>query len=151
MRYYLMEQNSTILLPAVPKGDNPELVLASDLRRYSDIDYDARGELISNRLKLLMERYLPKYDFIPIVYLEKDKLEQMVFWRFKPSHYTDYQATFRSDGLVSHISFTNNQAPVVFTARSPRGIRSIVVRMAVAESTLRRCIFGLKFTKLNDS
>jgi len=151
MRYYVMEPTGTILLPAVPKGENPEIVLASDLNRFSDIDYDLRSELISDRLKLLMERYLPRYDFRPVVYLEKAKLAQMVFWRFKPPHYADYQATFRSDGVLAHISFFHNKAPVVFTAQSPRGIRSIAVRMAVAESTLRRGIFGVKFSQISEA
>jgi hypothetical protein len=150
MRYYAMEPTGSFLLPAVPKGVNAMAVEASDLKRYSGIDYDARSELISDRLKLLMERYLPRYDYQPVVYVDRDRNEQLRFWRFRPGHYTDCQATFRSDGVVSHISFPNNDAPVVFTARSARGVRSIVVRLAVVESCLRRNMFGLKFTKVND-
>jgi len=150
MRYYVMEPaGGTVLLPTAPKGEDTDVVLASDLSRFSGIDYDARSELISERLKLLIEQFMPEYDFEPIVYYDRTKDEQMVFWWFSPALYTDYQATFRNDGAVLHIDFSHNHAPIVFTAQSPRGIRSIVVRMAVVESALRRSILGLKFTKVN--
>jgi uncharacterized protein YjbI with pentapeptide repeats len=151
MRYYVMEPTGNVLLPAAPKGKNAEIVLAANLSRFSGIDYDARNELISDRFKLLMEQYLTEYDYQPVVFFDKEKEEQLIFWRFRPDHYTNYQATFRSDGVVSSISLFDNNAPVVFTARSPRGVRSIVVRIAVTESALRRGFFGVKFTKVSDS
>jgi hypothetical protein len=143
-----MEQLGNVLLPSVPKGENAEVILASNLSRFNEIDYDARSELISERLKLLMTLYMPKYEFNPVVYLDNAKEEQMIFWRFRPPLYTDYQGKYRNDGILSHIVFNNDRLPIVFTARSPKGVRSIVVRMAVAESVLRRCILGLKFTKV---
>jgi uncharacterized protein YjbI with pentapeptide repeats len=148
MRYYVMEPLGNTVLPAAPKGENAEVVKVSGVSQFSEIDYDSRSELISDRLKLLMEMYLPKYDFEPVVYLDQPKGEQMVFWRFRPPHYDNYQATYRSDGIISHITFLDNNAPVMFTARSPKGICSIVVRMAVAESALRRGFLGVKFTKV---
>jgi len=151
MRYYVMEPLGNALLPAAPKGEGSAVVKASDLSRFCEIDYDSRSELISDRLKLLMERYMPKYDFQPVVFLDVEKKEQSVFWRFRPPSYAEFEATFRSDGIISQITFHNNDAPIVFTARSPRGARSIAVRMAVAESTLRRCILGVKFTKINEA
>jgi hypothetical protein len=150
MRYFVMEALGEIILPSAPKGENAEVVGAADLDRFGEVDYDSRNELISDRLKLLMERFMPKYDFRPVVFLDIEKQEQLVFWRFRPPLYENYQVTFRNDGLVSHITFPDNNAPIVFTARSPRGVRSIVVRMAVAESTLRRCILGLKFNKVTE-
>ena len=151
MRYYVMEALGKILLPLAPKGEDAAVVRASDLSRFGEIDYDSRSELISDRLKMLMERYMPKYDFQPVVYMDTEKQEQSVFWRFRPLTYGDYEATYRNDGIISQIVFPNNNAPIVFTARSPKGVRSIAVRMAVAESTLRRCILGLKFTKINET
>jgi hypothetical protein len=145
-----MEALENTFLPTVPKGENAEVVKASDLSRFNEIDYDSRNELISDKLKLLIEQYMPKYDFQPVVYLDVEKKEQVVFWRFRPPVYEDYQAVYRNDGIVSHIDFHNNNAPIMFTTRSPKGVRSIAVRMAVAESTLRRCILGLKFTKITE-
>ncbi|MCL1976455.1 MAG: hypothetical protein FWG61_09890 [Firmicutes bacterium] len=148
MRYYVMESPENASLPTIPKGESAQVVMAHDLYKYYDIDYDARNELISDRFKLLLERFLLKYDFKPVVYLDRDKEEQLVFWRFMPPLYNDYQAVYRNDGLLYSIAFVNNDAPIVFSARSPKGVRSIAVRMAVAESALRRAILGVKFTKI---
>jgi len=143
-----MEPLGNMLLPAAPNSENAGIVMASDLNRFNEFDYDARSELISERLKSLMELYMPKYDFKPVIYWDTAKKEQAIFWRFRPPFYEEYQATYRNDGIVSYISLPNNSAPIVFTARSPKGIQSIVVRMAVAESALHRSILGLKFTRL---
>jgi len=143
-----MEPVGNTLLPTPPKGTSTDVVLATDLIRFSEIDYDERSELISDELKLLMEMYLPRYDFKPVVYLGKEKDERIIFWHFRPPVYEDFQAMFRSDGIVSSIEFANTNAPIVFTVRSPKGKRSIVVRLAVAESALRRSIFGVKFTQV---
>ena len=150
MRYYVMEEFGNVSLPTVPKGEDAEVVISSELERFSEIDFDPHGELVSDRLKLLLERYMPKYDFQPVVFLDTKKQAQMVFWRFTPPDFDGYKAEFRNDGVISHISFLSDDFPIVFTARSPRGVRSVVVRMAVAESTLRRSILGLKFTKVLD-
>jgi len=150
MRYFVMEPLGNTLLPTAPKGGDAEVIVTSNLSRFEEIDYDARSELISDRLKLLMEMYMPKYDFSPVVYLDTAKEEQMVFWRFRPPQYDDYEASYRNDGTVSHIAFRDDRYPIAFTARSPRGKRSIIVRLAVAESALRRCILGLKFTRVTD-
>ena len=151
MRYFVMEPQGDILLPTAPKGEEAEVVLSSDLSRFYEIDYDARSELISERLRLLIELYMPRYKFRPVVYIDQPKEEQLVFWRFRPPPYMEeYQATYRSDGIISHFVAPNNDAPIIFTARSPRGVRSIVVRLAVAESVLRRGIFGVKFTKVTE-
>ena len=146
IRHFVMEPVGNTLLPTPPKGTSSDVVLSTDLSRFNEIDYDERSELISDELKLLMEMYLPRYDFKPVVYLDKEKDEQIVFWQFKPPVYEDFHAMFRSDGIVSSITFENTNAPIVFTVRSPKGKRSIVVRIAVAESALRRGILGVKFT-----
>ncbi|MCL2151761.1 MAG: hypothetical protein FWH57_02200 [Oscillospiraceae bacterium] len=148
MRYYVMEPPEKTLLPAAPKGDDAGVVKTVDVNRFEEIDYDSRNELVSDRLKMLLEQYMTRYNFQPVVYLDFEKKEQVVFWRFKPPIYEEFKADFRNDGIISRIAFNNNDAPLIFTARSPKGIRSIVVRMAVAESALRRCILGLKFTKI---
>ncbi|MCL2152242.1 MAG: hypothetical protein FWH57_04680 [Oscillospiraceae bacterium] len=150
MLYFVMEPLEGVLLPIASKGEDMEIIAASDLTRFSEVDYDVRSGLVSERLKLLMYRYMPKYDFKPVVYLDMPKQEQLAFWKFRPAYYGDYQADYRSDGIVSSILFPNNRAPFVFTARSPKGVRSMVVRLAVAESILRRCILGVKFTRVSE-
>jgi hypothetical protein len=151
MRYYVMEPSNTVSLPAVPKNENAKLVFTTDLGRFSDVDYDPRNKLISNGFKLLMEQYLLDYDFMPITYCDLNKGDQMTFWRFEPDHYSDFNASYKNDGTVSNINtFSDSNTPIAFTAKSPKGILSVLVRMAVVESALRRCILGLKFTKVND-
>jgi len=150
MLYFVMEPIDGILLPAASKSDKTEVIAATGLSRFCEIDYDVRSNLISERLKLIMERFMPKYDFQPVIYVDPPKNELKVFWRFKPALYDDYQADFRSNGIVSHISFPEKIGPLVFTVRSHKGVPSTVVRLAVAESILRRCIFGVKFTRVSE-
>ncbi|MCL1809045.1 MAG: pentapeptide repeat-containing protein [Clostridiales bacterium] len=150
MHHYVMEMDGGAYLPKVPKGEDTVIVNVSGSGLLNKIDYDTRSEVISDRLKLLLEQYLPEYIFVPIVYYDAAKTEQTIFWRFKPPLCEDIQAVYRNDGVVSHISYPITNAPIVFSMRSPKGIRSIVCRMAVAESVLRRSILGLKFTKISD-
>ena len=141
-----MESLENMSLPAAPKGENSNIVLVPDLNNFNEIDYDSRNGLISDRLRALIESYIPGHNFETVVYLSSDRAEQAVFWKFNPPLYRDYRAAYRNEGIVSHISFSNDHAPITFTAKSPKGVGSIVVRMAVAESALRRGILGLKFT-----
>ena len=151
MRYLVMEPDGGMQLPLAPKGEDADVVISSDLSRFYEVDYDMRSELISEQLKKLIELYMPRFNFRPVVYIDQPKEEQLVFWRFRPAVYeADYKVTFRNDGIVSGITLPNNNTPVIFTVRSPKGVRSILVRLAVAESVLRRGIFGVKFTKVTE-
>jgi hypothetical protein len=149
MQYYAMVSNASILLPVVSSGENSDAILTTNLHRFSDIDYDMRNELISERLKNLMNKFLTRYDFLPFFFVDTDTRESLVFWRFRPPVYEGFDATFRNDGIVSHIAFDRfDDVPIAFTVKSPRGVRSIVVRLAVAESALRRSIFGVDFLRV---
>jgi hypothetical protein len=150
MRYYTMESNANIQLPVVPKGEKSEVILTTDIQRFRSIDYDMRNQLISERLKNLMSQFLLNYDFVPFIFLDSDTRDSLVFWRFRPPIYKGVEATFRNDGIVSSIEFgRESDAPIAFTVKSRRGVRSIVVRVAVAESALRRSILGVDFCNAN--
>lgn len=148
MIYYTMESNGHAQLPAITKEQKAEVIIVSDLSQYREIDYDDRSELISERLKNIIWRYMPNHVFQPVIYLNTNNNEQAIYWRFKPPVYCDLIADFRNDGIVSHISFPSNHAPIVFSVLSPKGKRSIIVRVAVAESVLRRGVSGLRFTEV---
>ena len=150
MRYFTMKTHGNVPLPITKKNEGEEVVLTSGLSRFSDIDYDVRCELISERLKQLMEMFMPKYNFVPVVYLDIHNKSQLVFFRFRPPFFEDCMASFGNDGTVSHITFAGANAPLVFTVRSPKGIRSIIVSMAVGESALRRKILGVEFNQVTD-
>jgi hypothetical protein len=151
MRYFVMEPNGNKQLPVTKCKKGPEVVLVPELKQFNKIDYDTRSKLISEKLKLLIEMFMPKYDYVPVVYLDLPKKEQLVVYRFEPSHFDNCQATYRNDGVLSHITLYSKAAPIIFTAKSPKGVCSIVVNMAVAESILRRKILGVSFTKVTDS
>jgi hypothetical protein len=150
MRYFVMESTENISLPPAPKNDSAEIVIVSEVGKYIDVDYDYRSELISERLKLLMGMHMPGYDFKPVVYLDQPKEEKLVFWRFRPAPYSEYEAEYRNDGVISRLVLLGRNAPIVFTVKSPKGVRSVVARLAVAESALRRGILGIKFVKITD-
>ena len=150
MRYYVMEPLGNTKLPAVKNVEGAEVVLCPDLNRFCDIDYDLSCRLISERLKLLIEMYLLSYDFVPVIYMDVANKSQLVFFRFKPPIYNDCEASYRKDGVVSWISFSGINTPTIFTVQSPKGICSVVVSIAVAESALRRQILGVDFNQISD-
>jgi len=150
MRYFVMEHIGNEMARR-PQGYAAEIRETSDLSAFYGIDFAARDGLISERLKLLMERYMPKYYFVPVVFLDTKKQEQIGFWRFTPPILSPayYQADYKNTGVISGISVTREIMPVVFSVRSPKGVWSVVVHAAVAESMLRRGILGLRLTRLN--
>lgn len=147
MRYFVMESINNEM-PRQSQGGKPEVRQVPDLSDFYGIDYVARDGLISDRLKLLIELYMPGYDFKPVAFLDMNKPEQIIFWEFNPTLYNDCQADYRNNGLLSHISLNSDNAPPVFSMRSPKGLYSIIVHISVAESILRRNILGLKLTRL---
>ena len=94
--------------------------------------------------------FMPTYEFdsVPVVFLSADRVDLAVYWKFDPPVFECFDAAYRNDGFISLIKFKGNKQPLIFTAVSPKGMRSIVIHMAVAESALRRSILGLKLTKL---
>jgi hypothetical protein len=150
MRYYVMEPLGNVFLPATKKREGVEVVLTSNINRFNDIDYDMSCGLISERLKLVLEMFLLQYHFEPVVYLDMSSKENINFFRFNPPEYEGCITTFRNDGIVSRIIFTDADVPLMFTVRSPKGVRSIIMKIAVAESILRRRILGVEFTKVTD-
>jgi len=120
MRYFVMEHINNEMARR-PQGYAAEIRETSDLSAFYGIDFAARDGLISERLKLLMERYMPKYRFTPVVFLDTKKQEQIGFWRFSPPILSPayYQADYRNTGVISHISVTHENAPVVFSVLSP--------------------------------
>jgi len=143
-----MENIGHVTLPNVPKGDEEIAILTPNIDYFDEVDYDSRSQIVSDRLKQLIELYMPEYYFMPVAFITDDRQNHCVFWRFKPPPAKDYNALYRSDGVISHIAFSSDHRPIIFTAKSPKGIESIAVRMAVTESTLCRGILGVKFTEI---
>lgn len=105
------------------------------------IDYIAEENLISDRLKNLIEMYLPKLEY------ESVKKDKKTFWKFNPPVYEGCSVEY-NNGTISKILFISNTIPLAFTICSPEK-KYVMVRLAMAESILRRGILGLKFTRMN--
>lgn len=150
MRWFVIE-NINGEMPRRPQGYAAEIREMPDLSGFYGVDFIARDGLISERLKLLIEKYMPKYYFTPVVFMDTKRQEQIGFWRCYPPFLASdhYRADFRNTGVISNITVTGENAPKIFSARSPKGVWSVVIHAAVAESILRRNIFGLKLTQLD--
>ena len=103
---------------------------------------------ISDNLKQLIELYLPEYDFQPVIFKDSVKPDMIALWKFSPEIYSDCKATYRNDGIVSHLMPADIDMPIAFTTKSDRGVSSIVVHLAIAESIYRRGMLGVKFTRI---
>jgi uncharacterized protein YjbI with pentapeptide repeats len=144
--YFVMEQLDNV--PNIPSPKITEVQKISNLMNIDGIDYFSRYCLISDSLKKLIEIYLPGYGFELAAYLDSAKPIVTALWIFNPQVCSDFEAVYRTDGHVSHLTLTGVDTPRIFIVKSPKGIRSIIIHLAVAESMLRRNICGLKLTRI---
>ena len=148
MRYYLMESPEHTSLPLASRDS---IITISDKLDYiNEIDYDERNSIISDRLKSLIQMYIPSMEFDPVVFASTDGIINAQFWSFIPPKHDDIETIYKGNGLITHIKLIGDKRPLVFSAISPRGNRSVVVQMAIVESAYRRSILGVRFTKLLD-
>jgi len=151
MDYFVLEQIDYFSINAVKTGETKTAVLlkSSDIGELLKFDYIHKGSLISDRVKLLFEKYLPYNKWIMNGYVDIEKGTQAVFWQMKLFEYIQLEGTvFRNDGIVRKISLVDSSTPVIFKVKSPRGVVSDIVHVSVAESLLRRKYLGLKLTRL---
>lgn len=99
--------------------------------------------LISDRVKLLLEQYLPSMEFTPFLLEGKDTPEM---WGFHPKPLDGKQARYDVDGTVEALCY-RGLLPV-FTIPNYKKI-SYVVSLALAESLLRRGFVNLGLKRLN--
>ena len=94
-------------------GRNQEVVKTSSMSAFGEIDYDARSDLISEKLKLLMEKFMLQYQFEPTMFGIKTKGSK---WSFggsghpvmritkPPIETTAFCRVFPSQITISHLS-----------------------------------------------
>ena len=143
--YFVMEQLDNI--PNIPPPKTTEVQKMTNLMNINGIDYFTRYSLISDDLKKLIEIFMPGYNFELAAYLDSEKQDVITLWTFNPPVCGDFETVYRTDGHVSHITPTDDM-PRIFMVKSPKGIHSIIVHLTVAESMLRRNIYGLKLTRI---
>ena len=144
--YFVMEQLDNV--PSIPSPKITEVQKISNLMSINGIDYFSRYGLISDSLKKLMEIFMPGYNFELAAYLDSAKPVVTALWILNPQICSDFEAVYRTDGHVSHLALTGADTPRIFIVKSPKGIRSLIIHLAVAESMLRRNICGLKLTRI---
>jgi uncharacterized protein YjbI with pentapeptide repeats len=143
--YFVMEQLDNT--PNIPPPKTTEVQKITNLMNINGIDYFSRYCLISDNLKKLIEIFMPGFIFELASYLDFVKQDVTTLWIFNPPVLSNIEAAYRADGHVSHITPTEDM-PRIFMVKSPKGIRSIIIHLAVAESMLRRNIYGLKLTRI---
>ena len=151
MDYFVLEQIDYASVNAVKVGETKNTVLleSSDISKLLKFDYIHKDSLVSERVKLLFESYLPHNKWIMNGYVDTEKGMQKVFWQMDLFECVQHRETvFRNDGLIKKISFGDDNPPVIFKVKSPRGVISDIVHISVAESLLRRKYLGLKLTRL---
>lgn len=98
--------------------------------------------LISNRLKELLEQFLPSMDFTPCV-LEGEGVP--LLWSFQPVTAQEEGAQFREDGSVSAVRPMGLMP--LFMVPNYKKV-SYVINLALAESLLRRGYLNLELDRI---
>ena len=128
MDYFLLKQSGTVTVPKAPKTEDtsledPSVRIIHDIPSLQKFDYIAGEHLISDRLKQLLEQYLPEQLWRPCVFVDTQTVEQITF---------------------------AEKAPGLLHLRGSKGMSFLVVHLSVAESILRRGICGLELLRLTD-
>lgn len=113
----------------VRKGDMPDFTLNPE-------------PLVSNRLKELIEMYLPSMEFGPCILEGGDGPE---LWTFQVKEADAKRALYRPDGTVRAVAPMGRMP--IFTVPNYKKI-SYIVNLALAESMLRRGYVNLGLEKI---
>lgn len=157
MDYFLLKQSGTVSIPkaSVSEASDP---LAPSVRVMDHVDpldkfdYISREHLISDRLKLLLELYLPRQAWRACVFIDSQRKEQKTFWFLPALAYRPQQVTAASNGMPAAVYVKEQdfakKAPGILRVRSPKGMVYYLLHLSVAESILRRGICGLELVRL---
>jgi len=165
MDYFLIKQQGTISIPKEPKtddclSDEPSVRIigngfSSDILNQLDkFDYIAGEHLISDRLKRLIEQYLPEQLWRPCVFVDLENKKQKTFWFLPSLPYIPKQVIPASNGIPAAVYVDAKdfagKSPGIFCVRSSKGSSFLIVHLAIAESILRRGICGLELVRMVD-
>ncbi|MDE7312409.1 MAG: hypothetical protein K2N87_12450 [Eubacterium sp.] len=164
MDYFLLKQSGTVTIPKAPKTEastsadtsgaqEPSVRVMEHVGVLGKFDYIAREHLVSDRLKQLLELYLPGFAWRPCVFIDPPRKEQQTFWFLPALPYLPRRVVTASNGMPAAIFISEQdfarKAPGVLRIRSPKGTVFFLVHLSVAESILRRGICGLELEKLS--
>ena len=157
MDYFLLKQSGTVTLPKAPKTEDasledPSVRIIHDIPSLQKFDYIAGEHLISDRLKQLMEQYLPEQLWRPCVFVDTQTVEQITFWFVPSLPYVPKKVVAASNGIPAAVyidaQVVAEKAPGILHIQGAKGMSFLVVHLSVAESILRRGICGLKLLRL---
>lgn len=172
MDYFLVRQTGTAAIPGEPKSEtqpagqpvsspvkpafDPEISIrpSNDITALEKFDFIASETLVSDRLKLLLEQYLPEQKWKPCVFIDQKRTLQKTFWFLPPLPYMPQLIKTSSAGIPAEIHVPEQdfakKSPGIFCIRGRKGPRFLIVHLSIAESILRRGICGLELVPLSD-
>lgn len=109
------------------------------------IDFLESENIISERLKLRWEAFLPRRTWKPYVFVDMEKKKQEIFWNLELKKYVPEQAFWNGDGTLSRVVFQEKKIPRICNVAAKKGERVILLDLSVLESMLRREIRGVKW------
>ncbi len=154
MDYFILNQLEPISIPKPQNfpGADPCVCLMENLNPLEKFDYIASEAFVSDRLKQLIEQYLPEQDWQPCFFVDISKKAQKTFWRLPRLPYAPERIASAPNGTPLAIYVKESdfafKSPGIFRIRSPKGTPYTIVHLSVAESILRRGICGLSLQRL---
>ena len=153
MDYFLLKQLGTISIPREKKHEPGEssVRVMENVASLRNFDYIAAESLVSDRVKLLLEQYLPEQEWQTCAFVDPQKQEQETFWFLPPISYVPEDVGF-ANGLPCSVTVNNDdfaeKSSGIFYIPNPKGTPFVIVHLSVAESILRRGFCGLLLERL---
>ena len=153
MDYFLLKQLGTVSIPREKKREPGEssVRVMENIASLRNFDYIAAESLVSDRVKLLLEQYLPEQEWQTCAFVDPQKQEQETFWFLPPISYVPEDISF-ANGLPCSVTINDEdfaeKSSGIFYIPNPKGTPFVIVHLSVAERILRRGFFGLILERL---
>lgn len=151
MDYFLLKQSNQIAWNQNEISQSKEATLCKldDITQFKGIDYLSKENLISDRLKLILESFLPKNIWKPYVFMDMKKEKQEIFWNLEAEIYLPDKLELNSIGYPHRMQIDVEKIPRIFRIVQKKGMVFIFLHLSVAESMLRRGILGLDYIPIS--
>lgn len=154
MDYFLVKQLTPVSLPKGNSGEVGEASarLINSIAPLERLDFLALEALISDRLKLVLEQYLPHEDWQPCAFVDIKEQREKTFWFLPRLSYMPEQPIIASSGILASFLVRDEdfakRSPGIFCIPNPKGAPFFTIHLSVAESILRRGICGFALERL---
>lgn len=146
MNYFLVKQKGMkpVIRQVIMKEEEAVICKVNDIEPFRFIDYIKKDNLVSNRVKELLELFQPNEAFRPFIFVSLEKQEESTFWYWEVGAYEPISYQCGKDGLVEELVVDWETVPRMFQVRSEQGAVSTIIHLSIAESILRRGYLGLE-------